>query len=161
MITDLLLSSWLTRGEFEVVAFNNNWNFYVESDKTLPALTKSIRNELLPTLDETNGEGDCLSPAHSHLPIQTVETAIKLVVNRNNYGLDGTGTGKLPAAVCVWRWEVKDEYRDWLPKNAQEKAEVRMAERAQVRCFASVSAIFLLISGFGFGVGQKGSNSVV
>lgn len=66
------------------------------------------------------------------LPLNAVEAAIKSVVQRNNYGLDGIGGTKAPAAVCVWRWEVKEQYRDWLPKNAREKAQVRAAERVQV-----------------------------
>ncbi|KAF5387133.1 hypothetical protein D9615_001848 [Tricholomella constricta] len=86
-------------------------------DRTLAALSKHIREALLPTQDEdSNGE-----------------TAIKTIMQRTNYGLDGTAGGKAPAAVCVWRWEVKEQYRDWLPKNAREKAESRLAERVQAK----------------------------
>lgn len=67
------------------------------------------------------------------LPLSAVETAIKAVMERNNYGLDGSGSGKAPAAVCVWRWEVKEDHRDWLPKSGREKADNRLAERVQVR----------------------------
>ncbi|KAG6919970.1 hypothetical protein DXG01_013319 [Tephrocybe rancida] len=101
-----------------------------ESDKTLPVLSKQIRQELLPTQDDDEGEG-ATAIAHTALPLTTVEAAIKAVMQRNNYGLDGLGGGKAPAAVCVWRWEVKDQHREWLPKNAREKAEIRMAERVQ------------------------------
>ena len=66
------------------------------------------------------------------LPLNTVEAAIKSVVQRNNYGLDSIGGIKVPAALCVWRWEVKEQHRDWLPKNVREKAEVRAAERVRV-----------------------------
>lgn len=53
-------------------------------------------------------------------------------MSRNNYGLDAANGAKVPAALCVWRWEVKEEHRDWLPKNGRDKAELRMAERVQV-----------------------------
>jgi len=53
-------------------------------------------------------------------------------MQRNNYGLDCNDGGKVPAALCVWRWEVKEQFRDWLPKNGREKAESRQAERIQV-----------------------------
>lgn len=93
---------------------------------------KHIHHELMPTQDEDE-EFSNITPSSLALPINVVEAAIKDVVSRNNYGLDGLCGGKAPAAVCVWRWEVKDEYRDWLPKNAREKADSRQAERAQVR----------------------------
>jgi len=68
------------------------------------------------------------------LPLSIIETAIKFVLNRNNYGLDSPAdAGKLPAALCVWRWEVKEEHRDWLPKALREKTDGRLAERVQVR----------------------------
>lgn len=55
-------------------------------------------------------------------------------MNRNNYGLDAPpGGGKVPAALCVWRWEVKEEHHEWLPKASREKADARSAERVQVR----------------------------
>lgn len=63
-----------------------------------------------------------------------MEAAIKSVLQRHNYGIDTpSGTGKLPAGLCIWRWEVKEEYRDWLPKAAREKADARLAERVEVR----------------------------
>ncbi|GLB35372.1 putative chromatin assembly factor 1 subunit A [Lyophyllum shimeji] len=103
-----------------------------ESDKTLAALSKHIRQELLPTQDDDedhNGGATALEA----LPLSAVENAIKTVTQRNNYGLDGIGGGKAPAAVCVWRWEVKEQHRDWLPKNAREKAESRLSERVQAK----------------------------
>lgn len=51
---------------------------------------------------------------------------------RTNYGLDAPLGYKLPSIVCAWRWEVRDAYRDWLPRSAKEKAETRIAERVQV-----------------------------
>ncbi|KAG6897299.1 hypothetical protein C0992_002741 [Termitomyces sp. T32_za158] len=101
------------------------------SDKTLPALTKHIRQGLLPTQDDDEEGG--IAVAQAALPLNAVETAIKTVMQRNNYGLDNIGGGKAPAAVCVWRWEAKDQHRDWLPKNVREKAESRLTERVQAK----------------------------
>ncbi|KAG6831301.1 hypothetical protein H0H92_011508 [Tricholoma furcatifolium] len=114
-----------------------------ESDKTLAALSKHIRQELLPTQDEDDAE-DNVAVAEAALPLSAVEAAIKAVMQRNNYGLDGIAGGRAPAAVCVWRWEVKDQHRDWLPKNAREKAETRLAERIQAK--QDLMAIFESLS---------------
>ncbi|OCH95613.1 hypothetical protein OBBRIDRAFT_883869 [Obba rivulosa] len=103
-----------------------------ESDKTLLALTKHIQHELLPIEDEEDEEASAL--ASKALPLNVVENAIKSVANRNNYGLDSLEGGeKVPAALLIWKWEVKDEYRDWLPKAAREKVETRLAERRQAK----------------------------
>ncbi|KAJ7752021.1 chromatin assembly factor 1 subunit A-domain-containing protein [Mycena metata] len=79
-----------------------------ESDKTLSALSKHILQELLPVQDEDDEQN---MPPPLTLPV--VESV------------------KAPAAVCVWRWEAKPAHLDWLPKNAREKAENRIAERAK------------------------------
>ncbi|KAF8631437.1 hypothetical protein AX17_005114 [Amanita inopinata Kibby_2008] len=102
-----------------------------ESDKTLSALVKHIRQELLPMQDD-NAETK-LSPESDVLPHSCVEVAIKSIMNRNNYGLDAPNGGKVPAAVCLWRWEVKPSYWEWLPKGGREKAEQRLAEREQAK----------------------------
>lgn len=101
------------------------------SDKGIIPLAKQIRSILLP------GPGE-VEDAHrlsleSHLPLTVVEHAIKMVMTRINYGLDGPLGQKLPAAVCVWRWEVQDAYKDWLPKSARDIAFARLADRIQVR----------------------------
>jgi len=96
-------------------------------------LAKHIHHELLPTLDEDDEENSAVITAAA-LPINAVEDAIKSVLTRNNYGLDAPLGVKLPAAVCVWRWEVRNEHTEWLPKNSREKAEARRAERVTVRC---------------------------
>ncbi|KAJ3508632.1 hypothetical protein NLJ89_g5647 [Agrocybe chaxingu] len=102
-----------------------------ESDKTLSALSKHIHQELLPTIDdEDESSASTISGA---LPINIVENAIKNILTRNNYGLDAPLGVKLPAAVCVWRWEVRSENWAWLPKNSREKAEARHAERIQAK----------------------------
>ena len=107
-------------------------SIYLLSDKTLAALSKYIRLELLPTQDDQEGWKNETSPALIALPISAIETALKAVMQRNNYGLDRNDGGKVPAALCVWRWEVKEQFRDWLPKNGREKADSRQAERIQV-----------------------------
>ncbi|KAF9227860.1 hypothetical protein BS17DRAFT_877944 [Gyrodon lividus] len=100
-----------------------------ESDKSVISLAKQIRSILLP------GQGE-VEDAHranleSTLSLPVVEHAIKMVMTRINYGLDAALGQKLPAVVCVWRWEVQDAYKDWLPKSARESAEARVAERVQ------------------------------
>ncbi|KAF9246469.1 chromatin assembly factor 1 subunit A-domain-containing protein [Melanogaster broomeanus] len=100
-----------------------------ESDKGVIALAKQIRSILLP------GQGEVEDSHHANmesiLPLPAVEHALKMVMTRTNYGLDGALGQKLPAAVCVWRWEVQDAYKDWLPKSARENAEARAAERIE------------------------------
>ncbi|TFK42940.1 hypothetical protein BDQ12DRAFT_677051 [Crucibulum laeve] len=111
-----------------------------ESDKTLPTLSKHIRGELMPTQDEDEGDDDKVANTSAILPLNVVEGTIKTILNRNNYGLDALSGGKPPAAVCVWRWEVKEVHREWLPKNGREKAEARLAERMQAK--KDLKAIF-------------------
>ncbi|RDX48339.1 hypothetical protein OH76DRAFT_668083 [Lentinus brumalis] len=109
-----------------------------ESDKTLQALSKHLQQELTPAVDEDEEE-DGNTPAI--LPLETVEEAIKAVAKRVNYGLDNPGeAGKVPAAWLIWRWEVFDKYRDWLPKTAREKADNRFRERQQAK--SDVRALF-------------------
>lgn len=103
----------------------------VLSDKTLPQLSKHIHQELLPALDEDDDNVDT-SSTHAALPLTVVENAIKTILIRNNYGLDAPLGVKIPAAVCVWRWEVRSEHLDWLPRNSREKAESRLTDRIRV-----------------------------
>ncbi|KAF9065273.1 chromatin assembly factor 1 subunit A-domain-containing protein [Rhodocollybia butyracea] len=99
-----------------------------ESDKTLVALAKHIHSQLLPTDDD-----DSDVPSEALLLPSIIETAIKAVAQRTNYGIE-TDTGvKAPAATCVWRWEIREPYRHWLPKNGQEKAASRMTERIKAK----------------------------
>ena len=78
------------------------------------------------------------------LPIATVEDAIKSVAKRVNYGLDSPVEGaKVPAAWLIWRWEVLESCRDWLPKNAREKVENRYTERQQVRSKFTIRARYM------------------
>ena len=106
------------------------------SDKTLAGLTKHIQQELLPAQDEDDEE-NC-KEIQAALSLEVVEKAIKATASRVNYGLDVTRIpnapvgAKVPVAWQLWRWEVKDEHRDWLPKASREKALVRVGERRQV-----------------------------
>jgi hypothetical protein len=63
------------------------------------------------------------------LPITAVEAAIQAVAERVNYGVEQGqhGLSKIPAALCLWRWEVKDP--SLLPNQIRDKAESRKAER--------------------------------
>jgi hypothetical protein len=101
------------------------------SDKTLSALAKYVYHQLIPAQEDLD-EKFKSSPFASSFPMSVVEAAIKSVASRNNYGLDGVVAGKAPAAICAWRWEVKEECSNWLPKAALEKAEARRLERIQV-----------------------------
>ncbi|KAG2349564.1 hypothetical protein BDR05DRAFT_1055214 [Suillus weaverae] len=102
-----------------------------ESEKGVTPLAKHIRSELLPSFDEDDDSSrESISVA---LPLLVVEHAIQSLMVRTNYGLDGPLGYKLPPIVCIWRWEVRDDYRDWLPKSAKEKAETRIAERVQAK----------------------------
>ncbi|KAI8998819.1 hypothetical protein BD414DRAFT_433013 [Trametes punicea] len=108
-----------------------------ESDKTLQALSKHVQQQLLPVVDED--EDDDTTAAI--LPLQVVEDAIKSVATRVNYGLDTpAGGNKVPAAWLIWRWEVCESCRHWLPRNAKEKVDNRFRERQQVK--EDVKALF-------------------
>ncbi|KAG6335146.1 hypothetical protein ID866_3930 [Astraeus odoratus] len=109
-----------------------------ESDKTAVALAKQIRSIILPGQGEV-GEA-CRTSLESCLPLPVVEHAIKTMMTRVNYGLVSPLGQKLPAAACVWRWEVQDSFKDWLPKSARESVEARIEERIQAR--EHLSAVF-------------------
>ncbi|RXW17972.1 hypothetical protein EST38_g7884 [Candolleomyces aberdarensis] len=98
-----------------------------ESDKGLAPLAKHIRQELLPVQDEEDAEKT--AKANAILPQSVVEAAINSTLDRNNYGLDVPSGVKLPALLCVWRWEVKEQFKDYLPKNGRDKADSRLEER--------------------------------
>ena len=114
------------------MSFRYLFSATVFSDRSLAQLSKHIHQELLPTLDEEDDNVDTSSLTHAALPLSLVENAIKAVLIRNNYGLDAPSGVKIPAAACVWRWEVRNEHLDWLPRNSKEKAEARQTDRIQV-----------------------------
>jgi chromatin assembly factor 1 subunit A len=97
----------------------------VPSDKTIVALSKHIQQELVPDDDD---DSDC--PA-SILPLATIEGVVKLLATRVNYGIESP-LAKTPAALCVWRWELNQEYLPFLPKVSREKVDARLADRIQV-----------------------------
>ena len=106
---------------------------YTLSDKGLQALSRHIQQELLPAQDEDDEEA-CKEISQA-LPLDVIEKSVKSLAARQNYGLESSSVGgRVPAAWQIWRWEVKDEFRSWLPKTAHDKAQARMAERQQVRC---------------------------
>lgn len=99
------------------------------SDKALVSISKHIQRELLPTQGEYETEP---TKDSSPLPLPVVEAAVKHVATRVNYGIDAPNGGKAPQSLCVWRWEVKPEYYDWLPKVSRDKVDARLTERVQV-----------------------------
>ncbi|TFK27333.1 hypothetical protein FA15DRAFT_635715 [Coprinopsis marcescibilis] len=102
-----------------------------ESDKGATPLAKHIRQQLLPAQDEEDEEKS--KEVGAALPQSAVELSITAILDRNNYGLDAPTGSKLPTSLAVWRWEVKQQYLDWLPKAAREKAESRLEERKQAK----------------------------
>jgi hypothetical protein len=97
----------------------------VHSDKTIVALSKHIQQELVPDDDD---DTDC--PA-SILPLGAIEGVVKLLATRVNYGIESP-LAKTPAALCVWRWELNQEYLPFLPKVSRERVDVRLADRIHV-----------------------------
>lgn len=100
--------------------------FTHESDKTISALSKHIQQELAPD-DE-----DDINCSASILPLSVIEDVVKLLASRINYGIESSLT-KTPAALCVWRWELKQEYLGFLPKVSREKVDARRLDRIQYK----------------------------
>ncbi|KAA1471273.1 hypothetical protein DENSPDRAFT_799075 [Dentipellis sp. KUC8613] len=103
--------------------------FVQESDKTVLYLAKHIQQELVPAPDDDDDED--AKPSPNILPVETIEMTIKALADRINYGIDAPNSTKVPASLCVWRWEVKNSHRDFLPKASRDKIESRLAERLQ------------------------------
>jgi chromatin assembly factor 1 subunit A len=95
------------------------------SDKTITGLSKYIQQELAPE------GGDGIESSASNLPLTVIEDVVKRLATRVNYGIDSALT-KTPAALCIWRWELKQEYLGFLPRVSREKVEARLADRIQV-----------------------------
>lgn len=100
----------------------------VPSDKTIVALSKHIQQEL----DPDNDDDDSECPA-SILPLSAIEGVVKLLATRVNYGIESP-LAKTPAALCVWRWELNQDYLPFLPKVSRDKVDARLADRIQVSC---------------------------
>lgn len=75
---------------------------------------------------------DLNASAKTAAPISNaaLETAILGMADRINYGIESTE--KVPSPLCIWRWELKDDRRLWLPKSAHEKAADRLKDRQMV-----------------------------
>ena len=112
------------------------------SEKTVSALAKHIQQELLPAHDEDDEES--CREIQATLPLDAIEKAVKAIAKRVNYGLDVSRMtdaplgARIPVAWQIWRWEVKDEHWDWLPKASREKALARHTERQQVRVYTKI-----------------------
>ncbi|KAI0035984.1 hypothetical protein K488DRAFT_82595 [Vararia minispora EC-137] len=103
--------------------------FIHESDKTSAALAKHIQQVLTPDNDEDADESP--TPA---LSLDAVETCIRSIARRKNYGIDVANYPRAPpAAVCVWRWELSPLNLDWVPKASRDKVSARLAERIQAK----------------------------
>lgn len=96
------------------------------SDRTITALSKYIQQELTPDDEED------MDNSASILPLNVIEDVVKRLATRVNYGIESS-LAKTPAALCVWRWELKQEYLSFLPKVSREKVDARLANRIQVR----------------------------
>lgn len=99
---------------------------HLSSDKTIAGLSKYMQQELAPD------DGDDVDCSVSILPLSVIEDVVKMLATRVNYGIESALT-KTPAALCVWRWELKQEYLCFLPRVSREKVEARLADRIQVR----------------------------
>lgn len=95
------------------------------SDKGMGPLAKAIKIELaVDTAPSTDPSGSLTTS--DKLPTLILESAILSVAERTNYGVEDEKL-KTPAALCVWRWEVKD--RAMLPAAVVETADLRRKER--------------------------------
>jgi len=108
------------------------WN----SDKTLQALVRHVHSQLLPSdidEDDEGGEGPHVS---EQLPSHSVESSVTYVAIRVNYGAESMpNQAKVPAHLCIWRWEVCEQNFHWLPKTSRDKLRNRLYERRKVRTF--------------------------
>src|ERR1700761_5528797 len=71
-------------------------SFFI-SDKTLPALCKSIKQQLTP--EPLEAVADACTPLADKLPTSTLERAILSVAERVNYGADPKPTTSAPGGV--------------------------------------------------------------
>lgn len=103
------------------------------SDKTIQSLTKHITQILQPAEFGAFSQVEGSSSGVLHISPSAIELAIKKVAERINYGVQSPN--KLPAPLCIWRWEVFPEQWDWLPKFGRDKLERRILERREVLGF--------------------------
>lgn len=100
------------------------------SDKSLASLTKHVQQVFTP-----EDHDDSERRPEAVVSGSAIESAISSVAERVNYGIDWIE--KITAPLSVWRWEVRNDRFDLLPKAARDKIESRLAERQQVSPFLS------------------------
>lgn len=109
-----------------------------------------MHSQLLPSeIDEDEeSEGGRVG---DQLPLCCVESAIIHVAMRVNYGAESMpNQAKVPAHLCIWRWEVDEQNFHWLPKTSRDKLRNRLHERRQV-CTFFFSAASVLSTRLGQG----------
>lgn len=100
---------------------------YACSDKTIGPLARHIQQSLTPEdLEEDEYANSLANP----LTLPSIERAIQSVADRVNYGMDWVE--RTPASLSVWRWEVREDKREFLPRASRERLESRISERLQV-----------------------------
>ncbi|KAF9646857.1 hypothetical protein BDM02DRAFT_3188474 [Thelephora ganbajun] len=105
-----------------------------ESDKTLQTLAKHIQSQLLPSDIDEDDEDSGGRHVSEQLPPCCVESAITHVAIRINYGAESMpNQAKVPAHLCIWRWEVDEQNFHWLPKTVRDRLRNRLYERRQVK----------------------------
>ncbi|KAH8117500.1 hypothetical protein DFH11DRAFT_1575389 [Phellopilus nigrolimitatus] len=99
-----------------------------ESDKTIMSLAKQIQGALKPEdLESSEVEGAEVAA----LNLAVVESAIVAIADRINYGIDWTE--RVSAPLSIWRWEVKEQKFDFLPRIGRDRFEARLTERKQAK----------------------------
>jgi hypothetical protein len=124
--------------EVRVSSFQNfQFHDTLNSDKTLQGLAKHMHSQLLPSDIDEEDEDSEGSHVGDQLPLCCLEFAINHVAVRVNYGAENIpNQTKVPAHLCVWRWEVDERNFHWLPKAVRDKLKNRLHERRQVFPFS-------------------------
>lgn len=92
-----------------------------------------MHSQLLPSDIDDEGEDSEDGRVSDQFPLCFVESAIIHVATRVNYGAESMpNQAKVPAHLCIWRWEVDEQNFHWLPKAARDKLRNRLHERRQV-----------------------------
>ena len=95
-----------------------------------------MHSQLLPSDIEEDDEDSESRHVSEQLPACSVESAVTHVAVRINYGAESMpNQARVPAHLCIWRWEVDEQNFHWLPKTARDKLKNRLYERRQVCIF--------------------------
>lgn len=89
-------------------------------------------------LADSGPDANLTTPATERHPLSAFEKAVAAVAERVNYGIDDA-----PAALCEWRWEVKD--MSVFPDDVREKLQTRRADRVKVRAVAFCTSLLLIL----------------